>query len=289
MKLTHLILLSFLFLARGFGEEIPLLTSLDSKVNESSGLLLLDDQLITHNDSDEANELYEIDANNGNVLRTVVVTNVENNDWEDLAEDDEFLYIGDFGNNLGSRKDLKVYKIAKEVYKNSENDSIQAEIINFSYANQEEYLPARFNSNFDAEALISYQDKLYIFTKNWENKKTDVYELSKTPGTYKLEKIDTIETEGLITGATYDELNDRILLCGNSMPTPFIIELKEFSRGKFSNGEMKKYNLQPQLGASIQIEGITMINKNECYLSAEKSITGTSALYKYTFDKNLDQ
>ncbi|WP_304036820.1 hypothetical protein [Mesonia mobilis] len=289
MKLTHLILLSFLFLARGFGEEIPLLTSLDSKVNESSGLLLLDDQLITHNDSDEANELYEIDANNGNVLRTVVVTNVENNDWEDLAEDEEFLYIGDFGNNLGSRKDLKVYKIAKEVYKNSENDSIQAEIINFSYANQEEYLPARFNSNFDAEALISYQDKLYIFTKNWENKKTDVYELSKTPGTYKLEKIDTIETEGLITGATYDELNDRILLCGNSMPTPFIIELKEFSRGKFSNGEMKKYNLQPQLGASIQIEGITMINKNECYLSAEKSITGTSALYKYTFDKNLDQ
>ncbi|MBQ0737522.1 hypothetical protein J9332_24670 [Aquimarina celericrescens] len=289
MKLTHLILLSFIFLARGFGEEIPLLTSLDSKVNESSGLLLLDGRLITHNDSDEPNELYEIDAKNGDVLRTVVVTNVENHDWEDLAEDEEFLYIGDFGNNLGSRKDLKVYKIEKEAYKNAENDSIQAEIINFSYANQEEYLPARYNSNFDAEALISYQDKLYIFTKNWENKKTDVYELSKTPGTYKLEKIDTIETEGLITGATYDELNDRILLCGNSMPTPFIIELKEFSRGKFSNGEMKKYNLQPQLGASIQIEGITMINKNECYLSAEKSITGTSALYKYTFDKNLDQ
>ena len=289
MKLTHLILLSFLFLARGFGEEIPLLTSLDSKVNESSGLLLLDDQLITHNDSDEANELYEIDAKNGNVLRTVVVTNVENNDWEDLTEDEEFLYIGDFGNNLGSRKDLKIYKIEKEAYKNAENDSIQAEIINFSYANQEEYLPARFNSNFDAEALISYQDKLYIFTKNWENKKTDVYELNKTPGTYELEKIDTIETEGLITGATYDELNDRILLCGNSVPTPFIIELKEFSHGKFSNGEMKKYNLQPQLGASIQIEGITMINKNECYLSAEKSITGTSALYKYTFDKSLDQ
>ncbi|MEO2060664.1 MAG: hypothetical protein ABGW76_11355 [Mesonia sp.] len=289
MKLTHLILLSFLFLARGFGEEIPLLTSLDSKVNESSGLLFLDDQLITHNDSDEPNELYEIDVNNGNVLRTVVVTNVENNDWEDLAEDEKFLYIGDFGNNLGSRKDLKVYKIEKEAYRNAENDSIQAEIINFSYTNQEEYSPARFNSNFDAEALISYQDKLYIFTKNWENKKTDVYELSKTPGTYELEKIDTIETEGLITGATYDELNDRILLCGNSVPTPFIIELKEFSHGKFSNGKMKKYNLQPQLGASIQIEGITMINKNECYLSAEKSITGTSALYKYTFDKSLDQ
>ena len=194
-----------------------------------------------------------------------------------------FLIIGIWG---GVRK---VYKIEKEAYRNAENDSIQAEIINFSYANQEEYLPARFNSNFDAEALISYQDKLYIFTKNWENKKTDVYELSKTPGTYELEKIDTIETEGLITGATYDELNDRILLCGNSVPTPFIIELKEFSHGKFSNGKMKKYNLQPQLGASIQIEGITMINKNECYLSAEKSITGTSALYKYTFDKSLDQ
>lgn len=289
MKLTHLIILSFIFLARGFGEGLPMQTTLDSSVNESSGLLMIDGKLITHNDSDETPELFEINKKTGAVERSVYVKNVKNHDWEDIAADKDYIYIGDFGNNLGNRENLMVYKISKKEYHNTENDTVVAEKIEFNYATQTNYNPARYSSNFDAEALISYKDNLYIFTKNWDDKNTDIYKLSKEPGNYTAEKIDTIETNGLITGAEYDEKNDRVLLVGSGIPTPFLIELKNFSNGKFSNGKFLKHDLEPQLGASIQIEGITMTENNACYLSAEKSITGASALYKFDFDKSVNK
>ncbi|SHI55937.1 hypothetical protein SAMN04488096_102362 [Mesonia phycicola] len=289
MKLTHLIILSFIFLARGFGEGLPMQTTLDSSVNESSGLLMIDGKLITHNDSDETPELFEINKKTGAVERSVYVKNVKNNDWEDIAADKDYIYIGDFGNNLGNRENLMVYKISKKEYHNTENDTVVAEKIEFNYATQTNYNTARYSSNFDAEALISYKDNLYIFTKNWDDKNTDIYKLSKEPGNYTAEKIDTIETNGLITGAEYDEKNDRVLLVGSGIPTPFLIELKNFSNGKFSNGKFLKHDLEPQLGASIQIEGITMTENNACYLSAEKSITGASALYKFDFDNSVNK
>jgi len=285
MKFTHLILISFLFLVRGFGEDIATVTTLDTKINESSGLLMMDGKLITHNDSEEDPKLYEINEKTGEINRTVVISNVENNDWEDITADEDYIYIGDFGNNLGSRENLQVYKISKKEYNNTGTDSLEAEIIQFSYADQKEFKPARFNSNYDAEALISYKNNLYIFTKNWNNKKTNVYKLSKKPGNYSIEKIDTIDSRGLITGAVYDKENNRVLLTGSGIPTPFILELKGFSNGKFSNGKITKRKLEPQIGSSIQIEGITMsANKNSFYISAEKSITGTSALYEFNFN-----
>jgi hypothetical protein len=284
MKFTHLLLISFLFLVRGFGEDIATIATLDTKINESSGLLMLDGKLITHNDSEEEAELYEINEKTGAIERTVKIINVKNNDWEDIAADEDYIYIGDFGNNLGSRENLQVYKISKKEYKNTKNDSLEAEIIHFNYADQKEFRPARFNSNYDAEGLISYKNSLYIFTKNWENKKTNIYKLSKEPGSYSIEKIDIIDSEGLITGAVYDEKNDRVLLSGSGIPTPFILELKDFSNGKFSNGTTTKRKLEPTIGSSIQIEGITVSgNENSFYISAEKSITGSSALYEFKF------
>lgn len=287
MKITHLILISFLFLARGFGEDVPMMTALDSKVNESSGLAYVNDKIITHNDSDEEPELYEVNPKTGKVLRTVVVKNVKNHDWEDITTDENYIYIGDFGNNLGNRKNLQIYKISKKDFHNK--DSVTAEKIKFSYANQLEFTPARFNSNFDAEALVNHKDHLYIFTKNWKNKETDVYRLSKQPGEYILNKVNSIKSEGLITGGDYDEKNNQIVLTGNGVPTPFILVIRNFENSDFSKAEILKHNLEPQFGASIQIEGITMINKNECLLSAEKSVTGASALYKFNLKKSPTQ
>ena len=284
MKLIHLILISFIFFARGFGEDLPAITTLDHKVNESSGLLMLHDQLITHNDSDEEPELYVIDEKNGAITRTVRLTNVENHDWEDITADENFIYIGDFGNNLGSRKNLMIYKISIKEFENTKTDSLEAEIINFNYANQTEFNPARFNSNFDAEALISYKDHLYIFTKNWETKDTDVYKISKNPGSYSIDKIDTIKTDGLITGADFDVENNRILLTGNGVPTPFVIEISDFKNDQFSNGKIIKHQLEPKLGGSIQIEAITKKETGKFYLSSEQSITGASSLYEFAIN-----
>ena len=88
------------------GQDLTRLTSLDSTVFESSGLVYLNHRLITHNDSGDEPALYEIDTINGEVLRKVILRGALNRDWEDICADSKYIYVGDFGNNYGSRKDL---------------------------------------------------------------------------------------------------------------------------------------------------------------------------------------
>ena len=100
-------------------------------LSESSGAIFFNDKLIIHNDSGNENKLHELDTITAAVTRTVTVTNATNTDWEDIAQDDLSIYIGDIGNNSGNRTNLKIYKILKSDYQNSTN--VTAEIINFSY------------------------------------------------------------------------------------------------------------------------------------------------------------
>jgi len=74
-----------------------------------------------------------------------------------------YIYIGDFGNNAGTRTDLKVYRVDISDY--FTNDTVNAEIIHFTYADQTNFSNQIYAHNFDAEALISIGDSLYIFTK----------------------------------------------------------------------------------------------------------------------------
>ena len=59
------------------------------------------------------NALYELNVTNGNVSRTVTIQNAANVDWEDICTDDDYIYIGDFGNNSGNRTNLRIYKVLK--------------------------------------------------------------------------------------------------------------------------------------------------------------------------------
>jgi hypothetical protein len=47
--------------------------------------------LVTHNDSGNQANLYEIDASTGIVIRTVCITNATNVDWEDIAQDASYI------------------------------------------------------------------------------------------------------------------------------------------------------------------------------------------------------
>lgn len=80
----------------------PMATAL----NETSGLVVLDGQVWTQLDSGNPNALYRIDPANGEVLRMVTVTNATNVDG---------LYIGDRGNNNGSRTNLRAGDTVVEI------------------------------------------------------------------------------------------------------------------------------------------------------------------------------
>ena len=89
------------------------ITDLPKSVQETSGLIFFDKQLWTINDSGNKPEIYQLDTSNGNVVRKIVISNSVNKDWESITQDEENVYIGDFGNNSGNRKDLCILKIPK--------------------------------------------------------------------------------------------------------------------------------------------------------------------------------
>ena len=271
------LLLCSVLIARA--QQFSLETSLDPIVNETSGLLYLNNTLITHNDTGSTNQLYDIDISNGSVTRTVTITNAINEDWEDLAHDNTYIYIGDFGNYQGDRTNLKIYRIAISDY--FANTTVTAEVINFSYSNQTDFTPSPLMTNFDAEGLIHFNNKLYIFSKNWLDGNTNIYELSKTPGTYSISPVDTIFVQGLISGATYNALDNSIMLTGYDTNGAFLIQLQEFHSDMFSNGTTTKTVIGVPTNYSPQIEGIIPISADEYYISAEENTPLNSGLYNF--------
>ncbi len=269
-----------LFPMIGIAQNFIEVTDLNDNVSETSGLLYFDGRIITHNDSQGLNNLYEIDRDTGNITRTVVIKGATNKDWEDLSQDEDYIYIGDFGNNNGDRTDLKIYKISKSEYLAS--NEVTAESIDFNYIDQEGLVSAPQNTNFDAEALISFGDYLYIFTKNWLDERSNIYKVPKTTGFYSVPRIDQINTKGLVTGATINDTADKIILSGYSGIRAFVIELRGFSGGKFSNGIIDKYILDLPLNESFQIESVAYANGFDYYMSSEKNALGGATLYSLT-------
>jgi hypothetical protein len=244
------------------------LTVLDQTVKETSGLIFFDGKLVTHNDSGDSPNLYEIDTINGSVIRTVTVSNATNIDWEDIAQDDNFIYIGDFGNNNGNRTNLAIYIIDKVEF-NSQT-TVTADTILIQYADQTNFSSQPNNNNYDCEAMITFQDSLMLFSKNWENEKTYLYTLPKTAGTYNLVKRDSFDTQGTITGATYNSFSNEILLIGyrSSNFSKYLWKLAQFQGYKVLSGANTKCNLN--ITGSIQVEAIASKSNIGYFISSEE-------------------
>ena len=238
--------------------------NLSTTVNENSGLILIDNQLWTHNDRGDDAKLYQIDKETGKILKTITIDNALNYDWEDITYDENYVYIGDFGNNKGNRKNLKIYKIIRNELQTKQH--LQAEIIEFTYGDQTDFTKKSNANNFDAEALISYRDKLYIFSKNWIDQKTRVYELDKNEGTHIAQYQDTLDTQGLVTGASI--YNDRLVLVGYSKTlVPKLWILSNFENSNFFSSKVKSLSLNT---THAQIEGVTFSSDFDLLLSSEK-------------------
>ena len=250
------------------------------EITESSGLINIQNQLVTHNDSGGDNEIYIINKENGSIQSELTVLNSLNIDWEDISIDSNYIYIGDFGNNYGNRDDLVIYKVTIPTSILSNNQLTEVSQISFNYDNQTNLNSAQFNTNFDAEALVSYNNKLYIFTKNWLNYETNIYELSKSEGSYSIEQIDNIDVGGLVTAATYDFNNNQILLTGYNQTSSFIIRLSELNGSNFSQAKLERYDINAPSGYSVQIEGIA-VDDSDVFLTSEKFLELPAALFKF--------
>ncbi len=252
-------------------------------LDETSGLLFYNNSIITHNDSDGQANLYEINASTGTIIRTVVITNATNVDWEDMTQDASYIYIGDIGNNYGNRTDLKIYKISKDDY-NDADDKVISEIISYSYANQLDFTPNLNNTNWDAEGLISYGDKLLIFSKNWVDNMVNVYSIPKTSGAHSAILESSYNTNGLITGAETSLNETAIYLTGySSSEAPFMYTIHSIPNNSldiFSGIISEKISNIVAFGNQVEAIALFEITpaKHRLYISNEKYIASSGSI-----------
>lgn len=265
--------------------DIQSLGELPAQISETSGLIFYKGKMITHNDSNGLPELYEIDTLSLSIERTVIVQNATNIDWEAITQDDEFIYVGDIGNNTGNRQDLRILKIKKSDY--DQFDTVGAETIDFLYEDQENFESVVNGSDFDAEALFSLGDNLFILTKQWQSGGTVAYRLPKFPGAFLAERIDEYQVGGLVTGASYDtNLNELYLIGYSRFLNPFFVEIKEVEMEAIFSNDTNRTDLD--LGFA-QTEGLTKVN-NTFYISSEAvensnlSISSASQLFRFSLD-----
>lgn len=237
---------------------------LDEKIKETSGLSLLNGKLYTFNDSGNTPELFEIDKKSGEIINTFKI-NGKNTDWEALTNDGNNFYIGDFGNNGGTRRHLEIYKVP---FENNEFKNEDIKLISFEYPEQKEFVPKYMETNFDAEAMIYLNGKIHLFTKEWGARSTSHYIIDpEISDKQKALKVEAYKTNFVVTDASY--FDKKLYLIGYTKKTEVFLDIfNETEPGIFFKETPRHYYLGSSLSVS-QIEGIA-VDETGVYISGEK-------------------
>lgn len=242
-------------------EKLPLrkykIAVLSDLLRETSGLTFFKDRLYTINDGGNPNMIYEIDKNSGKILKKIQ-TNFPNKDWEAITNDGENLYIGDFGNNAGNRRDLTIYSI---------DNQQEINVIKFSYQNQKDFSVNYLNHDFDAEAMVFINNKIHLFTKEWSAKKVSHYIINpKSSENQSVTKSESFNTGFVVTDAAYYE-NKLYVIGYTKKAKTYLMIFEQNDEGLFFSNPTKKYRLGSALTVG-QIEGIA-VNTDGIYISNE--------------------
>ncbi len=256
------------------------LFELPKEVEETSGLVFFDGLLWTHNDSGGEASLYGIDTLSGQISRKLGFPEISNIDWEAVALSKDYLFIGDFGNNNGSRRNLMIHRVERSAIPDSGNASLKTEVIRFNFEDQDDFTIDWKSNNFDCEALVAGDQNLYLFSKNRGDQHSKVYRLPFEPGEHIAQLIGRFDSQGLITGADYDHVHNQLVLVGYTYKTwkPFMWLFYGFENENFTEGNKRKIELPNLL--TTQIEGIAFISPWQVMISAESSKSFTARVFK---------
>ena len=245
----------------------PVISALPNQVQESSGLVFFGGMLWTHNDSGNAAKLYGFDTINYQIQDTLVISNSTNIDWEDLAASSEYVFIGDFGNNTGSRTNLRILRI--NLSDALSLDTVEVEEISFSYPDQTNFSPSS-NHSFDCEAFFFHNDSLHLFTKHWGNGYTKHYKLPNEIGNHTAIFVDSLLVNGQITAADISPLGI-VSLLGYSPPayTPFMYLLWDYQGTQFFAGNKRNLEMGSVLDMGQQ-EGLVFSSNLKGIISSEQ-------------------
>ncbi|MFD1551391.1 hypothetical protein DNU06_13685 [Putridiphycobacter roseus] len=264
--------------------EIEKIAQLPKFMYETSGLAFLNDHIITHNDGGNKAELFVLNKK-GKYEKTIQVEGVQNNDWEDIALDEEKnLYIGDFGNNANSRKNLQIH-IVKSGFIGKEK--VTTRTIHFTYEDQQKFPPKEKELEFDCEAFIVKGGKIFLFTKCRTKPYTGIskiYILPNRPGNYEAKLIGQFQfcdngwLTCSVTAADYHHASNTLAILTYGR----LYLITDFMFNAFWKGKIKKYKI-PKVK---QREAICFLSDHTWLITDEyrKGLKGGD-LYKMKFKK----
>jgi hypothetical protein len=237
---------------------------------DTSGIIYWNGRFWLINDSGPRN-MYGLQFDDPKNIEKVPLGRVPKRDWEEIAQDETHIYIGDFGNNYGSRDNLRILKFTKESILAGKP---QMEVINFRYSDQHDLTsPGSNRTDFDCEAFLVRGDSIFLFTKQWASEKTSVYLLPNEPGDHVAQLQQTYDVQGLVTGSVYLEDMDLLVFTGYSSDmAPFLYLFYDFEGVDFFGGNRRNVGLNLPgnfLGRGHQVEAVTTRDGLTYYITNE--------------------
>ena len=231
--------------------------SLKGVVPESSGLApgATNQSYYSFGDGGNTAMLYEI-SSTGKLVRSLEI-GAPNDDWESLSRDPQGnYYIGNCGNNESTRRNLSIYRLRL-------NNPGQVGIINFNYPDQTEFPPKKKARNFDCEASLWNEGKVWLFTKDrGQSSTSNVYSVPEQPGTYTATKVTSLAIPGQVTDAALSPNGRRLVLLGRG--ELFILD------GNTWADILKATPRQVSLDGAGQTEGAVFKDENTLLISTEQ-------------------
>jgi Secretion system C-terminal sorting domain len=252
-------------------------TLLVDDLKEISGLCHTNGHWYGHNDSGADAEFYQINPDNGTVLKKIGLQGAMNIDWEDMCHDSSHLYFGDFGNNQNNRQNLGVYRVPTSAINTFPEQMIDAGAIQwlpFAYPDQTDFSPQPEDSTvYDGEAMFYLDGALHVFTKNWKHYQTTHYAISIETGQVTL--VESFDVEGLITGASVSPDGKLIVLTGYNLrgiPSVFCWLLWDWQSSTHSYFSGNKRRIE--LGSALtigQVEAFDFDGNRNGYIANERT------------------
>ena len=244
-------------------------------INETSGLEILNEVFITHNDSGGEPSLYFFNLD-GEIINSIKLEEesfweIYNNDWEDITADKDYIFIADTGNNFGNRDNLNIIKVRTSDF------SVEGKI-DISYEDQQTFLP-RQKHKYDAEALFLIEDKIAILSKDRSNLFTDLYLIDKESNLKQaLESKITYNVNSLITGGDYNkDMSLLALVSYNSKGNQFLILFEDFNLENLAEKKFTKFKIPLE---KAQIEAVKIIDNDTFWITSEDEGIGSPYMYK---------
>jgi len=265
------------------GSPLVVKKELVKELKEISGIITVDKNVWAITDKPHAS-VYKLDMQ-GNLVQEVDIKNIEATDVEAVTADNSFIYIGDLGDNIGDRGERKIIKVAtNSIIPSGKKVEANGDVITFSFPGAVEAESKKTN-NYDCEAMLSFKDSLYVFTKDREDKETRLYAVPKVPGNYTARLIDSFDCGGLITDAAINPANNQVVLIGyhKGHRYPFMIFFKNFKGDDFLSGEAKRIELADK-NWDWQLEGIS-ITKDMLYFTCEGTKEVPATFYGIKLNK----